>query len=253
VTLTEAGATLLERAELILQELRSTREEIHAFAGLERGHVHVGTLPSHGAGWTIPMVGEFHRHHPQVELDVAEHNSVVLLDLLLDRTIDVACLNVPGDGWEATQGVCFAQIVVFELLFAVHATHRFGDFEQVPLQEVASEPLILPPNSSIAWIVDQAFRRRGLQYSVRFHITDQRTVLELAAEGLGVAVSPRMRLAQHPELSVHAVGAADTPLKAIGVVAWTERGIRNKAVEALVNHAQAWAQTAHWTGSTRAW
>jgi len=69
VSLTEAGTALLERAELILSDLRTPREEVLAFAGLERGHVRVGTLPAHGAGWTVRMLGEFHRAHPKVELD----------------------------------------------------------------------------------------------------------------------------------------------------------------------------------------
>src|SRR3712207_5274267 len=56
VRLTEAGQTLLGRAELVLSELRSTREELQGFTGLERGNLHVGTLPAHGTPWTAPML-----------------------------------------------------------------------------------------------------------------------------------------------------------------------------------------------------
>jgi DNA-binding transcriptional LysR family regulator len=250
VRLTEAGSALLERAESILQELRSTREEVQAFAGLARGHVRVGTLPAHGAGWTAPMLSAFHRQHPRIELDIAEHNSAVLLDLLLDRTLDIACLNVPASRWTAPPGVCLAAISQIELVFALPADHRLGSLTHAPLSEFASEPLILPPHSSIAWIVDDAFRARGLSHSVRFHITDQRTVLELAAGGLGVAVTTSNMIAQHSVLGLQTVRAADASLSASGVAAWTERGVRNKAVVALVNHAQAWARTADWPGRT---
>jgi DNA-binding transcriptional LysR family regulator len=250
VSLTEAGTIVLERAELILQELKSTREDVHAFAGLERGHVRVGTLPAHGAGWTVRMLGEFHRRYPLVELDLVEHNSAILLDLLLDRAIDVACMNIPGDGWDAPKGVCLAHIFGFELGFVVNSGHRFRNLKRVPLEEVVDEPLIMPPHSSLSWIIDQAFRARGLTPSVRFHITDQHTLLELAAEGIGVGVSTRFAVAQRPELSLHVVHAADAQLTGIGVAAWTERGIRNKAVQALVNHARAWAATANWPSQT---
>jgi DNA-binding transcriptional LysR family regulator len=246
VSLTEAGTALLERAELILSELRATREEVQAFAGLERGHVRVGTLPAHGAGWTVPMLGAFHREHPQVDLDLAEHNSAVLLDLLGKRTIDVACMNIPASGWDTPEGVCHAPIFRFELVFAVHAAHRFADRDRVTLEELATEPLIMPPHSSLSWILDQAFAQRGLDYVVRYHITDQHSLLELSAEGLGVGVSTRVGIAHRPELSLHAVGAADAGLTGVGVAAWTERGIRNRAVQALVTHAEAWARTSHW-------
>ncbi len=246
MSLTEAGNALLDRAELILQELRTTREELHAFAGLERGHVRVGTLPAHGAGWTVRMLGEFHRRYPNIELDLAEHNSAVLLELLLSRSIDVACMNVPVNGWHSPQGVCLAPIFQFELVFAVHPGHRLRNLECVPLDELVNEPLIMPPHSSLEWIVDQAFAARELKHCVRFHITDRHTLLEMAAEGIGVGVTTRMAIAQHPDLSVHAVEALNAELKGIGVAAWTERAVRNRAVQALVAHAQSWANTAHW-------
>jgi DNA-binding transcriptional LysR family regulator len=125
------------------------------------------------------MLGAFHREHPQVELDLAEHNSAVLLDLLGKRTVDVACMNIPASGWDA--------------------------------------------HSSLSWILDQAFARRGLDYVVRYHITDQHSLLELSAEGLGVGVSTRVGIARRPVLSLHAVGAADAELSGVGVAAWTER------------------------------
>ncbi len=246
VGLTEAGAALLDRAELILQELRTTREELHAFAGLDRGHVRVGTLPAHGAGWTVRMVGEFHRRYPKIELDLAEHNSAVLLELLVARTLDVACMNVPAAGWEMPEGVCLAPIYRFELVFAVDKGHRFRNLKSVPLEEVVGEPLIMPPHSSVEWIVNQAFATRGLRHCARFQITDQHTLLEMAAAGLGVGVTTPMAIAQHPELPLHALEPLNAELKGIGVAAWTERAIRNRAVQSLVQHAQTWAKTAHW-------
>jgi DNA-binding transcriptional LysR family regulator len=246
VTLTEAGTAFLERAEGILRELSSTREEVQAFAGLERGHVHVGTLPAHGAGWTVRMLGEFHRSHPKVELDLAEHNSVDLLELLLDRTIDVACMNVPANNWTPPQGVCLASIFQFKLVFAVHAGHHLRSRKEVSLEDLVGEPLILPPHSSMSWILDQAFAARGLQHHVRYHISDQHTLVELAAEGIGIGVTSRLAIGLYPELALHAVDLANADLSAIGVVMWTERGIRNRSVQALVAHAQTWARTAHW-------
>ena len=246
VSLTEAGTALLERAEVILRELSTTREEVQAFAGLERGHVRVGTLPAHGAGWTVRMLGEFHRLYPKVEVDIAEHNSLDLLGLLLDRTVDVACMNIPASAWSPPDGVCIAPIFQFELIFAVHSGHRLRSRKRVSLEDLATEPLILPPHSSMAWILDRAFAARGLTHQVRFHISDQHTLVELAAEGIGVGVTSRVAIAMHPELSLHALEVADADLKGTGVAVWTQRGIRNRAVQALVAHAQTWAKTAQW-------
>ena len=46
----------------------------------------------------------------------------------------------------------------------------------------------------------------------------------------------------HPDLALFVVELADAPLRGQAAVAWTERGIRTKAVQAMVQHAQGWAQ-----------
>ena len=122
---------------------------------------------------------------------MAEHTSGVLLDLLLDRGIDVACMNVPADAWQPPPGVCLAPIATFDLVLAVHPRHRLGGLQRVRLAELVGEPLILPP---------------------------------------------------HPDLALWVVELADAPLGGQAVVAWTERGIRTKAVQAMVQHAQGWTQ-----------
>jgi DNA-binding transcriptional LysR family regulator len=107
LTLTEAGQALLEHAERILGEANSAREELQNFAGLERGHIKIGTLPAHGASFAVPLIGAFHEVHPNVAIDIVEYTTTELFDLLQTRAIDLACLNVPAAGWVAPPGVHF--------------------------------------------------------------------------------------------------------------------------------------------------
>lgn len=241
VRLTEAGQTLLQRTELVLSELRATREELEGLAGLEGGHVRVGTLPSHGAPWTAPMLGAFHRRHPGVEIDLAEQTSAILLKLLVDREIDLACLNIPTSGWDAPKGVSMAPLGTFEYVLAVHPRHRLASYERVRLEELAPEPLLITPHSSLEWSLERVFRARGLVPHVRLRVSDTHTLLELVAEGMGVGVTARYGVATHSGLALHSVSIEDAVLTGRAVVAWTEQTVRAKVVEAFVQHAQAWA------------
>ena len=72
--------------------------------------------------------------------------------------------------------------------------------------------------------------------------------LEFVAEGLGIGISTRATIGQHPELALCAIELNDAPLKVVGVAAWTDLGIRNRAVDALVHHVQVWALRTGWRG-----
>ena len=58
----------------------------------------------------------------------------------------------------------------------------------------------------------------------------------LECVGLEQSVVTALSIAR-PELALHAVEVTDAALRGHSVAAWTERGIRNKAVAALVRHA----------------
>jgi hypothetical protein len=62
-------------------------------------------------------------------------------------------------------------------------------------------------------IVEHAFRAHDLVPTIGFEISDQHTLLELAAEALGLGVSTRATVLAHPDLTLSVVELADAPLR----------------------------------------
>jgi DNA-binding transcriptional LysR family regulator len=244
LTLTEAGHALLGHAELMLREASLARDDLQGFAGLQHGHLRIGTLPAHGASFAVPLVGAFHAAHPNIQIDVAEYSTGALFDLLLARAIDVACVNVPGPGSSPQPGIRFQPIQQFELVFVVHPAHRFSRLQSVELEEVARETLIMPPRpGSVSRIVEQAFAARGLTPQIGLHSSDALSLLEMAAAQFGVVVISRRAYEAHPRLGLHAVEPRDALLQGCGGLAWTERGERTNVVAAMVSFARSWRPT----------
>ncbi|MDO8209809.1 LysR substrate-binding domain-containing protein [Conexibacter sp. CPCC 206217] len=65
-------------------------------AGLVRGHVAVGMVPSGPAGYLADLLDVFHRAHPAVEVTLTEANSDELLTQLLDGQLDLVLAAQAG-------------------------------------------------------------------------------------------------------------------------------------------------------------
>src|SRR5229473_3376846 len=105
LVLTEAGKTLLARAERILEEVKAAQEEMLEFAHLDRGQLIVGTMTGVGSAWLPGFLAAFMQLHPHLDVAHVERASGVLLKLLETREIHVACLLVPREGADVPAGI----------------------------------------------------------------------------------------------------------------------------------------------------
>src|ERR1700730_7137378 len=81
LVLTEPGRVLLERAERVLEEVRTAHEEMLEFAHLDRGQLIVGSMTGNGNGFLPGFLAAFMRRYPHVDLSLVERVSGVLLKL----------------------------------------------------------------------------------------------------------------------------------------------------------------------------
>src|SRR5258708_1744248 len=92
LSLTEPGRVLLERAERILEEVKTAHHEMQEFAHLDRGQLIFGTMTGVGTVWLPGFLPAFMRLHPHVDVTLAERSSGILLRLLENRELHCACL-----------------------------------------------------------------------------------------------------------------------------------------------------------------
>src|SRR5947209_490472 len=110
LALTEAGRVLLERAERVLEELKTAHQEMLEFAHLDRGQLIVGTMTGNGPFWLPGFLAAFMRLHPHVDLTLVERASGVLFKLLDNREIHVACLLMPTDHADVPPGISTREV-----------------------------------------------------------------------------------------------------------------------------------------------
>ncbi|GGF20675.1 LysR family transcriptional regulator [Aliidongia dinghuensis] len=95
VTLTEAGALLMRHATQLFAAERAAEEDLAALRGLERGTLSIGASTTVATYQLPPLLGLFHRRHPEIELRLTSANTRAIADLLSARELDIALIEGP--------------------------------------------------------------------------------------------------------------------------------------------------------------
>jgi DNA-binding transcriptional LysR family regulator len=240
LTLTEAGKTLLTRADRILEEVKAAHEEMQEFANLDRGQLIVGTMTGNGPFWLPGFLAAFMRQHPHLELTLVERVSGVLVRMLEAGEIHVACILVPTEQPDVPHDISTRQVYWRDLVVVVAPHHRFATRPSISLEEVAEERLILTsPDEAPRRVVDRAFQAHGLQPQVSFEADDPMTLIGLAAEGIAIGITGA-NVARRNANRVVAVPIDGVRMRYSMALAWSERGPHTRAMSTFLDFASVW-------------
>jgi DNA-binding transcriptional LysR family regulator len=137
--LTAAGETFLADARSVLERAEAAVERVQAVALGKQGKVRVGH-----ASATVDILRRalrsFSRTHPNVSIDLREMTSQGILRGLRNRTLDVALTVAisPRD----FEGLAVEDLGAYPIHVAVSKKHRFARLREVPLADLAREPLV---------------------------------------------------------------------------------------------------------------
>jgi DNA-binding transcriptional LysR family regulator len=189
VRLTEAGEALLPHARAALTAAERGREAIASLRGLLHGRLRLGVAGpvDHRLAETL---GDFHRTHPAVEIVLTHEHNAPLLDALAVGDIDI---GVVGVGVQPLPPQVRARVVAVEpLVLAVRPGHPLGRRKRIVLEALREEPMItLGHGSGLRNLLESACGQAGFTPRVVAETGELGSLVELAAEGLGVAVVPR--------------------------------------------------------------
>jgi DNA-binding transcriptional LysR family regulator len=91
VGMTDAGLALLERGQMLLEQMSQTEAHLRNSAGGSFGVLRVGTPPSFGAHHLIPVITNFAKEYPDIQVNLyLDDGSVDLVAQRLDLTIRIA-------------------------------------------------------------------------------------------------------------------------------------------------------------------
>ena len=192
--LTHAGEELLGHAREVIHLSQQAEQHMLSLRGHVTGRIGIGCAPTSGERMVPALLAAFHNKHPGVQFAVdvglserlftwlgnGQVQAVVVDEFPRRRAYDVLELGGEPVTCIAARG---------------HALVRRAD---IPLAELAEQPLILPQRGmTLRRTIEDLFRRQGVatgQLQVLLETDSVTVATQAVADGLGVAFLPRLRL-----------------------------------------------------------
>ncbi len=232
VDLTDAGRLLLRHADAIVAQIDAAQADMAALAEGAAGPLRVGIYQSVGARILPALLRRFREEWPRVDVHVREETDAAdLLRLLEHGELDLtfADLPLPTGPFESEE------VLRDPYVLLVPAGSELADRDAAPpLRELAGVPLIGWRSTGEP---ETYLRGRVPELNVVFRTDDNGTLLGLVAEGLGLAVVPRLVVnLRNPSFAALPFGTRIPP-RDIAIV-WHRDRYRSAAAQAFAGLAR---------------
>lgn len=242
VTLTPAGALLLEKLRPALQDVDRALSAARQFGLGEGGRLRVGYVSPALYGVMPPVVSAFRAQFPAADVVMRELPNPEQVSALLADQLDVgfviAQVVVPG--------VEFTPLVRDPYVVAMAPTHPLAAMEVVPLTALSGHTLISPRRQEPQHAAFMTFLQgQGVSVNVQDAFSLD-MVLNFVTAGMGVAFVPRMVSALRRSSLVHR--PVTPPLGDLVLGVASRQGEGAALVRAFVGVAHAWKAAKHSEG-----
>ncbi|MFF4977787.1 LysR family transcriptional regulator [Streptomyces sp. NPDC001083] len=190
VRLTEAGRVLLPLASRTLAAAQEVTAEFTARAGLLTGTLSLGTVDGVEHTRLPDLLGEFHRLHPGVAVDLADGRSAELLARVEEGSLDAAVLALPEQ--PLRQHLYATVLLEDEIAAVVPARSPLAARSSVPVEMLTGRTLITyGADSGLRTRLRTAFEVAALDLTTRYATNDVALHVALVKAGIGIALSAR--------------------------------------------------------------
>jgi len=189
VHLTDAGQLLVPRAREMLTSLADARRAIGNLEAEIGGTLKLATSHHIGLHRLAPVLKQFSRTYPDVQLDIRFEDSEAAHDLVRhgDSELAVVTLNPAGE-----PDLSATSLWEDELCFVCAADHPLSGKSVLELAELADYPVILPGLGTYTGrIVADLFESAAIPLAATLSTNYLETISMLVGIGLGWSVLPR--------------------------------------------------------------
>ncbi|MBE9568814.1 MAG: LysR family transcriptional regulator [Proteobacteria bacterium] len=229
VQLTQAGAALVPSYQRILAELNESERIISALRTDVSGHLRFGTSHHIGLHRLPPVLRDYTRQHPKVELDIQFMDSEQAAALILKGEIEIALITLPD-----TIDKPFTTIPVWSdpMQCVVANDHPLAKQKTVTRKQLAEHGVLIQSHSTHTRdIIDRALK---LDSNIKIIMESNylETIKAMIQNGLGWGVLPESMI----DKSLHRLKIRDVKMERhLGVLLHASRTLSNSAAALLEN------------------
>ncbi|WP_254067633.1 LysR family transcriptional regulator [Burkholderia sp. L27(2015)] len=186
IKLTNAGALLLDRAEMITHYVRQAGDQVRAAGDGLSGHITIGMPPAIGVPLLPRVIESFASRWPSVSIHVREGLSTSLQEWLIDRRVDLAVVynQPPLDALDIASMFTEPMVVV-----CPPESDRPPLAAPFRIRDLADLPLILPglPHANRR-VIERAAVQHDVHLRIVLEVDSVPLTKALVAQGFGYSL-----------------------------------------------------------------
>lgn len=196
--LTPTGEALLRHADAIAASLEDAERCLHRHSGLQVGRLRIATFTSFAATVLPRPLAMFARSYPGIDVGFEEQETDDALAMLRAGGADLV-IGFADTATPAPDDLPLVALERDEYMAILPSTHALAGRERIDLAGLADERWISGCLRCRTHLVAHA-SESGFAPHIAFLTEDYVAAQRLIAEGLGVALLPRMALAASPAI-----------------------------------------------------
>ncbi len=185
--LSPAGQRLLRLANQVLPQLEAMQAEFSSLRDGKTGRMHIAIECHACFEWLFPVLEEFRKHWPDVDVDIRARLAFDALPALMKEEVDLVVSSDP----EELPGVDFIELFDYAPVFVAAANHPLAQKKYVEAEDFRGQTLITyPVERSRLDVFSQLLMPAGVEPEAIRQVELTAVILLLVASNRGVAVLP---------------------------------------------------------------
>lgn len=208
VQLTSAGRTLLQHAQLVLQQMARLRDDMRRYTSGLKGRIRLMSITA-GVREILPQqLAGFLSSHPNIDIDLEERSSEEIVEAVAAGFADIGIV---------TDAVAFGRLQTFPLGFErlvvmVGRDSPLAGAKSIPFSDIAECDFVgLGKASALEQRLSQLAARLAHPLNVRVRLTSFEAVCRTVEAGVGIALMPQTAANRYVDIMrVRAIPLSDT-------------------------------------------
>jgi len=199
VALTATGNDFLPQARRLMGELSNALVEIIESGKARRGDVCIACVPTAGIQFLPRIIQEYSDLFPNNRITILDHSSAAVADAVLRREAEFGINVAQTHHSELTS----SRLLTDQFALVCRDDHPLAKKRSLAWKQLAPYPLIFAGQANAnRSVLDQALGNSKIKLQLFYEVQRSSTALGLVAEGVAVAVVPRLAVqkAAYPRL-----------------------------------------------------
>jgi DNA-binding transcriptional LysR family regulator len=206
VALTATGNDFLPQARRLMGELSMALAEIADSGRARRGDVCIACVPTAGIQFLPRIIQEYSALFPDNRIRILDHSSSAVAEAVVRREAELG-INVSQTHHPELTG---ARLLTDHFCLVCRDDHPLANKKSLSWRQLAVYPLIFAGEANAnRSVLDQALGSNKVKLQLFYEVQRSSTALGLVAEGVAVAVVPRLAVQKGAYPRLRTVGLLD--------------------------------------------